>query len=90
MLAWVHLYTAPFSLSMCTDRPERRAAAATAPVDRRRLVHARTERRLSAAVDAVLKEAAAAGATIVKPAADTFWGRYYLWEVAHNPFTDLT
>ena len=46
-------------------------------------------------VDAVLAEAAAAGAEIVKPAHDTFWGGYsgyfadpdrHLWEVAHNPF----
>ena len=45
-------------------------------------------------VDAVLAEAAAAGATIVKPAADTFWGGYagyfadpdgHLWEIAWNP-----
>ena len=52
-----------------------------------------------AMVDATLEEAARAGATIVKPAAETFWGGYsgyfsdpdgYLWEVAHNPFTDLT
>jgi uncharacterized protein len=46
-------------------------------------------------VDAVLAEAEAAGATIVKPAEDTFWGGYsgyfadpdgHLWEVAWNPF----
>jgi uncharacterized protein len=45
-------------------------------------------------VDAVLAEAAAAGGTIPKPAADTFWGGYsgyfadpdgHLWEVAWNP-----
>jgi catechol 2,3-dioxygenase-like lactoylglutathione lyase family enzyme len=45
-------------------------------------------------VDAVLAEAAAAGATIPKPAADAFWGGYsghfadpdgHLWEVAWNP-----
>jgi uncharacterized protein len=45
-------------------------------------------------VDAVLKEAEAAGATIPKPAEDTFWGGYsgyfadpdgHLWEVAWNP-----
>ncbi len=45
-------------------------------------------------VDAVLAEAAAAGAQIVKPAANTFWGGYagcfedpdgHLWEVAWNP-----
>ena len=52
-----------------------------------------------AEVDATLSEAEQAGATIVKPAEPTFWGGYsgyfsdpdgYLWEVAHNPFTDLT
>ena len=52
-----------------------------------------------AEVDATLAEAAAAGATIAKPAEATFWGGYsgyfsdpdgYLWEVAHNPFMDLT
>jgi uncharacterized glyoxalase superfamily protein PhnB len=46
-------------------------------------------------VDAVLAEAGGAGAEIVKPAHDTFWGGYsgyfadpdgHLWEVAHNPF----
>jgi catechol 2,3-dioxygenase-like lactoylglutathione lyase family enzyme len=45
-------------------------------------------------VDAVMDEARAAGATIVKPAQDTFWGGYagyfqdpdgHLWEVAWNP-----
>lgn len=45
-------------------------------------------------VDAVMAQAAAAGATIVKPAADTFWGGYagyfqdpdgHLWEVVWNP-----
>lgn len=47
-----------------------------------------------AEVDAVMAQAAAAGATIVKPAQDTFWGGYggyfqdpdhHLWEVAWNP-----
>lgn len=46
-------------------------------------------------VDAVLAEARAAGAEIVKPAHETVWGGYsgyfadpdgHLWEVAHNPF----
>jgi catechol 2,3-dioxygenase-like lactoylglutathione lyase family enzyme len=46
-------------------------------------------------VDVVLETAAKAGATIVKPAADTFWGGYsgyftdpdgYLWEVAWGAF----
>lgn len=46
------------------------------------------------AVDTVLAQAGVAGATIVKPAQDTFWGGYagcfqdpdgHLWEVAWNP-----
>jgi uncharacterized protein len=45
-------------------------------------------------VDAVLDEARAAGGTIVRPGAETFWGGYsgvftdpdgHPWEVAHNP-----
>jgi hypothetical protein len=45
-------------------------------------------------VEAVLKEAVAAGGRIVKPAQRAFWGGYsgyfadpdgHLWEVAHNP-----
>ncbi len=45
-------------------------------------------------VDAILAEAAAAGATIGRPGATTFWGGYsgifvdpdgHPWEVAHNP-----
>ncbi|HXF95641.1 MAG TPA: VOC family protein [Gemmatimonadales bacterium] len=45
-------------------------------------------------VDTVMQQAKAAGAVIVKPAADTFWGGYsgyfqdpdgHLWEVAWNP-----
>jgi uncharacterized protein len=47
-----------------------------------------------AEVDAVMKQASAAGATVVKPAQDTFWGGYagyfmdpdqHLWEVVWNP-----
>ena len=47
-----------------------------------------------AEVDAVMAQAARAGAVIVKPAQDTFWGGYagyfqdpdaHLWEVAWNP-----
>lgn len=47
-----------------------------------------------AAVDAVIEQAVAAGATLVKPAQKVFWGGYsayfkdpdgHLWEVAHNP-----
>ncbi|NKB44567.1 MAG: VOC family protein [Alphaproteobacteria bacterium] len=46
-------------------------------------------------VDAVLAEAVAAGAALVKEAEDAFWGGYsgyfadpdgHLWEVAHNPY----
>jgi uncharacterized protein len=51
--------------------------------------------RSRAEVDAVLAEAKTAGARIVKPAQDAFWGGYsgyfadldrFLWEVAWNPF----
>ena len=51
-----------------------------------------------AAVDAVLAEAGAAGATITRSAAATFWGGYsgmfvdpdgHPWEVAHNPHWTL-
>jgi catechol 2,3-dioxygenase-like lactoylglutathione lyase family enzyme len=50
-------------------------------------------------VDAAFATAVAAGATPVKPPQDVFWGGYSgyfadpegnLWEVAWNPFTDLT
>lgn len=50
--------------------------------------------RSPAEVDAVMAEAGAAGATVVRPAAATFWGGYsgvfldpegHPWEVAHNP-----
>ncbi len=50
--------------------------------------------RSKAEADAVIAEAAQAGAIMVKPAADTFWGGYagyfrdldgHLWEVAWNP-----
>ncbi|MBZ4192505.1 VOC family protein [Niabella beijingensis] len=45
-------------------------------------------------VDAVMKQAEQAGAQIIKPAQDTFWGGYagyfldpdnHLWEVVYNP-----
>jgi uncharacterized glyoxalase superfamily protein PhnB len=51
--------------------------------------------RSPAEVDAVLEEARAAGATILRPGAETFWGGYsgvfadpdgHPWEVAHNPY----
>ncbi len=52
-----------------------------------------------AEVDAVLAQAVAAGATLVKAAQAVFWGGYsgyfqdpdgHYWEVAFNPFMDLT
>lgn len=50
-------------------------------------------------VDKVLAQAVAAGATLLKPGQDVFWGGYsgyfsdpdgHFWEVAYNPFEDLT
>jgi hypothetical protein len=50
-------------------------------------------------VDAVLAEAEAAGAAILKPAQDVFWGGYsgyfadidgHAWEVAWNPGFEIT
>lgn len=50
-------------------------------------------------VDRVYAEAIAVGATPVKQPAPTEWGGYsgyfadpdgHLWEIAHNPFSDLT
>jgi catechol 2,3-dioxygenase-like lactoylglutathione lyase family enzyme len=49
-------------------------------------------------VDAVLAQAVACGARLVKPGAKVFWGGYsgyfadpdgHLWEIAHNPFFPL-
>jgi len=49
-------------------------------------------------VDALLDEAEQAGATILKPAQDVFWGGYsgyfadpdgHAWEVAWNPFFEI-
>lgn len=48
----------------------------------------------NAEVDLIMEQAAAAGATVVKAAQDTFWGGYagyfqdpdgHLWEVVYNP-----
>lgn len=50
-------------------------------------------------VDATLTEAINAGAKITRHAQDTFWGGYsgyfedldgHIWEIAWNPFADLT
>ena len=49
-------------------------------------------------VDATLAQAVAAGATLIKPGQDVFWGGYsgyfadpdgHLWEVAWNPFMQV-
>lgn len=54
--------------------------------------------RSKAAADAVIQAALAAGASLLKPAADTFWGGYsgyfadpdgHPWEVAWNPYFPL-
>jgi len=54
--------------------------------------------RSEAEVDAVLGQAVAAGAKLIKPAAKVFWGGYsgyfadpdgHLWEVAYNPYFKL-
>lgn len=54
--------------------------------------------RDKAEVAPLLARAEAAGARIVKPAQDVFWGGHhgyfadpdgYVWEVAHNPFSPL-
>jgi catechol 2,3-dioxygenase-like lactoylglutathione lyase family enzyme len=55
--------------------------------------------RSAAEVDEVLAEAVAAGATLGRAGAETFWGGYsgvfldpdgHPWEVAHNPFWPMT
>jgi uncharacterized protein len=55
--------------------------------------------RSPAEVDAVIAEVEAAGGTIARPGAETFWGGYsgvfsdpdgHAWEVAHNPHWTLT
>ena len=55
--------------------------------------------RTRAEVDSVLAEAKAAGANVIKPAQEAFWGGYsgyfadpdgFLWEVVWNPFFSIT
>lgn len=50
-------------------------------------------------VDVIFKKAISVGAKLVKKPQKVFWGGYsgyfadpdgYLWEIAYNPFTDLT
>jgi uncharacterized protein len=54
--------------------------------------------RSEAEVDAVMREAEAAGAVILTPAEKVFWGGYrgyftdpdgHIWEIAHNPFAPI-
>ena len=54
--------------------------------------------RSKSEVDALMAAAEKAGATILKPAADVFWGGHHgyfrapcgtIWEVAFNPFSAL-
>lgn len=54
--------------------------------------------RNRAEADAIIARAISAGATLLKPAADTFWGGYsgyfadpdgHPWEVAWNPYFNL-
>ena len=54
--------------------------------------------RSPAEVDAVIAEVGAAGGTVTRPGAETFWGGYsgaftdpegHAWEVAHNPHWTL-
>ena len=74
------------SLAHDTGLPRSRLAAPAVSLGHN--VGSRTE------ADAVMAQAAAAGAAIVKPAGDTFWGGYagyfqdpdgHLWEVVWNP-----
>jgi hypothetical protein len=76
-------------------REAQRSAAARAALD---VSLARNEPSPEA-VDTVFAEAIAAGATVVESPQKAFWGGYsgcftdpdgYVWEVAYNPFTDLT
>lgn len=55
--------------------------------------------KTKAAVDEVIKQAVAAGAKLIKKPQEVFWGGYsghftdpdgHLWEVAYNPFVDLS
>lgn len=67
----------------------------TAPKGKSAVITLAYNARAKDEVDAVLAEAEAAGAEIVKPAAEAFWGGYsgyfadpdgHLWEIAFNPF----
>lgn len=49
-------------------------------------------------VESLIAKAKAAGATVLKPAQDVFWGGHHgyfadpeghIWEIAHNPFSPL-
>ena len=74
--------------SLAADAGLELAPAGTAPMSLGHNVASRHD------VDAVMAQAVGAGARVVKPAGDTFWGGYaayfsdpdgHLWEVVHNP-----
>ena len=86
--AWLSLFP--------RDELNRDANAATAGAGGFTLAH---NVESKAEVDAVLATAQRAGANILKPAQDAFWGGYhgffadldgFVWEVAWNPYLDLT
>ncbi len=87
--AWLSLFP--------RDELNRDANAATAPgVGGFTLAHNVKDK---AEVEAVLEVAQRAGARILKPAQDAFWGGYhgffadpdgFVWEIAWNPYLDLS
>lgn len=55
--------------------------------------------RSSEEVDVLMEAARAAGAEVLRPAGEVFWGGYigyfrapdgHIWEIAHNPFSPLS
>lgn len=86
--AWLSLFP--------RDELNRDANAATSGVGGFTLAH---NVESKAEVEAVLATAQSAGAAIIKPAQDAFWGGYhgffadpdgFVWEVAWNPYLDLS
>jgi catechol 2,3-dioxygenase-like lactoylglutathione lyase family enzyme len=88
-----------FELALADQRKIRAAAGLTRSEPRFSGITLAHNVRERAEVDAVLAQAVAAGAALVKPAHDTFWGGYsgyfadpdgHLWEVAYGafPFND--
>ncbi|MGR3758951.1 VOC family protein [Roseobacteraceae bacterium NS-SX3] len=55
--------------------------------------------RSAAEVDSLMEAAEEAGASVLRPAGEVFWGGYigyfrapdgHIWEIAHNPFSPLS